>query len=33
MRKSNALTEKIRINENTIARELTNVSKDCHCVT
>jgi len=33
MQRSNQFSMEIRINENTSAKELINVSKNCHCVT
>jgi len=33
MHKSNHFTVEIRTNEKTLAKELINVNKDCHCVT
>jgi len=31
--RSNQLSIEIRINESTVAKELINEKKDCHCVT
>jgi len=33
MQRSNQLSVEIEINENTMAKELINLNKDCHCVT
>ena len=33
MLKSSQLSVEVRMNKNTMAKELINVNKDCHCVT